>query len=419
MRLRLAILLCGLMLLPGCIVIQVTARNPIPEMTTIAVAPFFNLTQEPNSVVDGRRFALAYYSELQKTPGFEVIPIGITEAAILEHRLELQNPTDALRLCKILNADAIVIGAVTDYDAYYPPRIGLQVDWYSPYEWTLPTTSAGLLDGSTRIRGLKRMQRHSERCAPVEYRGQSPDANIADPRAFYPPSYKSDLLEPPPYVAEEPQGYSNVPSPRVDRVPLPSDLPSTDSPFSGMNGGNSVPGITISENELLSDEPDDDGVMVPDPSFTLEPGLYPELGTVPLQEKSAGNARTPPTEQALPPIEDYEPAPAAMSAPTVPTTSTPGSETAPQPPSYDVEFDPTQPLMSYTRMFDGADAELVNKLRDYLELRGDRRQGSWEEYLHRSEDFIRFVSHVMIVEMLSVHGGANRTQIVFKFRKYR
>ena len=78
-----------------------------------------------------------------------------------------------------------------------------------------------------------------------------------------------------------------------------------------------------------------------------------------------------------------------------------------------------QPFMSYTRLFDGSDSALVAHLRDYLEVSGDRRSGGWEAYLHRSEDFIRFTSHLMILEMLTLHGGQAKHQIIFKVRKYR
>lgn len=90
-----------------------------------------------------------------------------------------------------------------------------------------------------------------------------------------------------------------------------------------------------------------------------------------------------------------------------------GSWTSPEP-----AFDPQQPLMSYTRMFDGADPKLTARLRDYCELSGDLRAGSWEAYLHRSEDFIRFTSHLMVVEMLQLHGGEAKRRVVIKRRKH-
>ena len=55
-------------------------------------------------------------------------------------------------------------------------------------------------------------------------------------------------------------------------------------------------------------------------------------------------------------------------------------------------------------------------LRDYVELSGDRRSGGWEGYLQRSEDFIRFTAHMMIVEMLTEHGGEAKRRLVFKRR---
>jgi hypothetical protein len=58
-------------------------------------------------------------------------------------------------------------------------------------------------------------------------------------------------------------------------------------------------------------------------------------------------------------------------------------------------------------------------LRDFVELSGDLRAGGWEAHLIRSEDFIRFTAHVMIVEMLQLHGGEARKRVVFQMRKYR
>ena len=95
----------------------------------VAVAPFFNLTAD--ATLDGRQVAIAYFNELQLVQGFEVVPVGVVEATIREHHIALASPADARRVAQILQVDAIVIGAVTDFSAYYPPRCGLQVEWYS------------------------------------------------------------------------------------------------------------------------------------------------------------------------------------------------------------------------------------------------------------------------------------------------
>ena len=105
-------------------------------------------------------------------------------------------------------------------------------------------------------------------------------------------------------------------------------------------------------------------------------------------------------------------APAEVETPGIPQPTA-------SPPATPLQLDPTKPFMSYTRLFDGADSDLLASLRDYLELSGDQRSGGWEGYLHRSEDFMRFTAHLMIVEMLTLHGGEAKRRIVFKLRKLR
>ena len=121
------------LLAPGCAIVQIGVTNPIPGLSTVAVAPFLNLSVE--RATDGRRFALAYAMELQKVPGFEVVPVGVTETAMVDAKIDLNDVDDVLKLAKVLRVDAVVVGAVTDYSPYYPPRIGLQVNWYSPRPW--------------------------------------------------------------------------------------------------------------------------------------------------------------------------------------------------------------------------------------------------------------------------------------------
>jgi len=123
----------GLLVIAGCALLPQVGRipvleNPFDQVRRVAVAPFFNLSEEPT--VDGRQFAQAYYNALQSVTGFEVIPVGQVERAMREYRLGLNSPQEASRLAQLLGADAIVIGAVTDYSPYYPPRLGLRVEWY-------------------------------------------------------------------------------------------------------------------------------------------------------------------------------------------------------------------------------------------------------------------------------------------------
>ena len=108
---------------------QPTLHNPFPQIAKIAVPPFFNLSIEPT--LDGRKVAAAYANELQQVQGFEVMPSGLWSRRSCKTSITFQNGADARRLAQILNVDAVVIGAVTDYSPYYPPRMTLQVEWYA------------------------------------------------------------------------------------------------------------------------------------------------------------------------------------------------------------------------------------------------------------------------------------------------
>jgi len=128
------LLLIGCLLSSGCSLLPDIAwrpavHNPFPQLSKVAVAPFFNLSNE--STADGRSLAMAYFAELQSVPGFEVVPVNVTERAIQDNSIRLDGPADARRLAQILDVDAVVLGAVTDYSPYYPPRLGLQVEWYA------------------------------------------------------------------------------------------------------------------------------------------------------------------------------------------------------------------------------------------------------------------------------------------------
>lgn len=308
----------------GCLIVQTGVTNPVPGLTTVAVAPFINHSTEPNLVVDGRRFAIAYSSELQKVPGFEVVPVGVTETAMAEYEIDLSSPDDALRLARLLDVDAIVVGAVTEYDPYYPPRIGLHVEWVSPYPWGfLPSLPVHVQSDDCE----------GESCRNVE--PQIPEAGRATELAL-PGTLRAQSPAPP--------------------LPLPE-------PADGF-----LPPILLDPQR--SEKADRGSTAGPHPSQPLSSG----------------------SEPAILDAQTVQPA---------------------------WNFDPTEPLMAYSRIFDGTDADLLATLRDYVELNGDLRSGGWQAYLHRSDDFIRFAAHRMIVEMLTLHGGEGRRRIVVKWRKHK
>ncbi len=375
---------------------RTSVTNPNPRLKTVAVVPFFNLSQEPD--VDGRRFALAYYSELQKIPGFQVLPVGVAEVAMVEQQLSMNNPDDVLKLAKALDVDAVVIGAVTDYSPYYPPRIGLQVSWYSPHAQEFTPGVPLLVEERhekksilNQVFKLDRIVNHEAK-KEVRYTNHLERKNTRqDMKAKFKSYKESTSAECPPDVQPA--------------------QPEAEPVFRGQSEESlfNWPATQNSSQVMQASAQSNQGAV------TVAP-----FGKVPLQSKAPIQ---PPTVQQ-PAVGSH---PTTAHPPVSTSTQTPTSSYTKQfgefcPPGSSTQVgvnDPRQPFMSYTRLFDGSDAALVANLRDYLEVSGDRRSGGWEAYLHRSEDFIRFTAHLMIVEMLTLHGGQAERQMIFKVRKYR
>jgi hypothetical protein len=73
------------------------------------------------------------------------------------------------------------------------------------------------------------------------------------------------------------------------------------------------------------------------------------------------------------------------------------------------------PVMTHTRIYHGNDSEFTAALASYYHFRDDARIGGWQNYLQRSDDFIRFCCHMHISEMLSARGGAGETRVVWRW----
>ncbi len=497
-RLRLRGIFLLLCALPGCAVVDVGVRNPVPGLETVAVAPFFNLSQE--RTVNGREFALAYYSELQKVPGFEVLPVGVAERAMIDNGLTMESPDDALALARILGVDAVVIGAVTDYDPY-SPRVGLKVAWYSPKQWLfLPNAPDEKLDLAQRserpLPGLLRAQspeipatvseipdidegnwetvegqpQGSRSTASIRQTTDSDapagsdvpadnsvpaDAEFLMPRrvdnatrqAWESLPRLSDAVptetpvpdprpltsseEPPPTASPQwsPRNVS-VPAPAVRISQLPGDAaaPGGASASPGKSpGGAAPPAASIPSPGTSSTKPptDDSATAAKSPLQTSRQAPPPMLSPEP-QHVTPGmkdSAATPPTLLfAAPPVSG---AATPLSDADSAAIATDDSLTIPALVFDDhvvlgrEDFNPREPLMAYVRMFDSTDARLVSRLADYLELSGETRSGDLEAYMKRSDFFRKFTAHVMISEMLMLHGGESRRRFLLKQRRYK
>lgn len=120
---------------------SVTIANRWLGPVTIAVAPAINLSGSTD--FDPYRFADLMAGELSFAPGVSVVPVSRVISALTAQGVErVESPDHAWALAKQLGADAILVFAVTEYDPYDPPGIGITAQLYGKE----PAGGGGVLD---------------------------------------------------------------------------------------------------------------------------------------------------------------------------------------------------------------------------------------------------------------------------------
>ncbi len=360
------IALLGCLFTTGCSLLpeiahQPTVHNPFPQLSKIAVTPFFNHSAEPT--VDGRRLALAYYNELQLIPGFEVLPVEVVERAIQDHHISMYGPADARLLAQILKVDAVVVGSVTDFCAYYPPRLSMQVEWYAanPNFHPIPP-GYGLPWGTPEERDIP---------APLVFEAELALAK-AQLKTQTPPYEKMPVPilapdVPPAGAAAKPKKHGQPASdPTAPPTALAVKATSHQAAASAAPAASAVPATGAVPVAVVGVRP-----LAPGPG--LPPDWPDARGFIP---------------------------PPPSNGPALPCPS-------------------DAPVLRHTRTYNGNDSEFTEALASYYFFRDDARMGGWQAYLQRSDDFIRFCCHMHIAEMLSARGGAGETRVVWRWPKIR
>ena len=401
------LLICGTIVAnSGCSLVlpeishQPVIRNPFPQLSRVAVAPFFNHSDEPT--VDGRAIAMSYFAELQDTPGFEVVPVGVVEEAMIVHRIDLGGPGEARRLAQILGVDAVVVGAVTDYTPYYPPRIGIRVEWYTanpgfheiPAGYGLPwhTPEEEFIPDSLAYEAKMSLARAqmatqtpgcNETCQPLS----APPLTAPLPPQDSQETYETELDGEADLFEEEEESEtqieeSNEPSAAVWNelrlTQATEELPPAAASSEAASPAGTAPAVSNTQNRTRNSDADD----------TRE--------TIETNESST-------TTDTLPPSWPDE----SCFAPPLPQSERP------------VCLPHNGPVLTHTHIYRGTDSDVTEALKSYVYFRDDARFGGWQAYLQRSDDFVRFCCHMHISEMLSARGGSRKTRVLWRWPESR
>jgi len=344
-------------------------HNPFPQLSTVAILPFRNQSEEPT--LSGERVTLAYYNEMQAIPGFEVLPVGVVESqlASFEHQVlqhPVASPEDMQRFAKYLGVDTVLQGAITDYDAYYPPRMTIKVNWYTANEGYHPIPVGYGLPWGTK----------AEKKIPEWIRLES-ERELA----------REQMKTQTPIVKSSPQSDSKTPKPSPQEAMLSNQSVKKANHTSTIDDLR----ITIPQN---SDEWVASSSIEPIPMETIEAvpldDLLCEDPSIKIAELPANwpdpHGFIPPSPKSSRPVADAQ----------------------------------SLPIISHMRTYNGHDEDFTQQLSEYYYFRDDGRFGGWESYLQRSEDFIRFCCHAHIVETLAARGGQleSRTVVRWPINRY-
>lgn len=340
--------------------------NPFPQLTRIAIIPFYNQSDEPT--LDGREVATAYYNELQSIPGFEVLPVGVIENALKAFGKEPQTGSEFQEFARFVGADAVLVGAVTDYDAYYPPRLTMRVNWYSANPAFHPIPAGyGLPWGTKEEKNIPSwIKLEAEReLAKKQLETQTPE--------WYEPA---EEVQPEPVKTE-----TETPEQLAADLQLIQEL--------------------MTEEADTPTDPYTEASKPPVPPVALPEPIETEPLETANEESSpaVASADVPATESGLP---ANWPDPQGF-IPAGPAASRPRGAAQ------------YEPIISHMRAYNGHDEDITRRLEEYYYFRDDARRSGWQSYLKRSEDFIRFCCHMHLTETLSARGGELESRMIFRW----
>ena len=107
-----------------------TLVAPYERRQVWAVAPLRN--ESGSRFADGVAVADQFARRFEQARGLDVIPVNRVLAAMETLQLgQVSSEPEAMRLLRILGVDGVVVGTISAYDPYDPPRLGLAVELYT------------------------------------------------------------------------------------------------------------------------------------------------------------------------------------------------------------------------------------------------------------------------------------------------
>ncbi len=126
-------LMIALLLLGGCVAQEPRGSDalvsPYQQGRVWAVAPLRN--ESGSLQADGLAMADRLQRQLENATNIDVLPVNrVLRAMELLEMPFVETPADAARLMQTLGCDGLIIGTITAYDPYDPPKLGLSIELF-------------------------------------------------------------------------------------------------------------------------------------------------------------------------------------------------------------------------------------------------------------------------------------------------
>ncbi|MEX0777242.1 MAG: hypothetical protein WD042_16180 [Phycisphaeraceae bacterium] len=103
--------------------------GPYPSRHVWAIVPLGN--ESGTQQADGAVLADHLHRQLENASNLDVLPVNRTIAAMNALQMSrVSDPAQAMHLMRTLGVDGLVVGTVTAYDPYDPPKLGLTLELY-------------------------------------------------------------------------------------------------------------------------------------------------------------------------------------------------------------------------------------------------------------------------------------------------
>ncbi len=111
--------------------VEYVLTSPYKGVRTLAVAPAIN--QSGSRDFDVLTVSDSLFEEMQQVGGLNVLPLNKTLAAMQKLGIRTIDTSQmAQKVAEFLGVDGLVIPAVTAYDPYNPPKVGMILQMYTP-----------------------------------------------------------------------------------------------------------------------------------------------------------------------------------------------------------------------------------------------------------------------------------------------